>query len=78
MSLQAKKKRLTLLVFTNALSLGAIALLITSALWIESIYEKYELDSIRLERAHINQVRSQLKNRVDTLVNLAHYRNDKI
>lgn len=78
MGIQAKKKRLTLLVFTNALSLGVIALLITSALWIASIYEKYELDSIRLERAHISQVRSKLKNRVDTLVNLAQYRNNKI
>ncbi|MEP3350392.1 MAG: cache domain-containing protein [Marinomonas sp.] len=76
--MQAKKKRLTLLVFINALSLGAIALLIISALWVESIYEKYELDSIRLERSHISQVRSQLKNRVDTLVNLAQYRNKKI
>jgi diguanylate cyclase (GGDEF)-like protein len=76
--MEERKKRLTFLVFLNAISLGAIVLLITSLLWIDSIYKEYEQDSIRIEQEHINQIRSQLKNRVDSFVKLIKYRNASI
>ena len=76
--MQVRKKRLTFLVFLNAISLGVIVLLVTSILWINSIYKEYEHDSIRIEQQHMNQVRSQLKNRVDSFVKLLRYRNNSI
>jgi len=76
--MRVKKKRLTFLVFLNAISLGAIALIMTSVLWANSIYKQYEKESIRIEQEHIEAARVQLKNRVDSFVKLLRYRNSSL
>lgn len=71
-----KKKRLTFFVFFSVIAVGSVALLITSALWINSIFAKYEGDSVKIQDYHINRVKNELKNRVDTIVSFINYRRE--
>ncbi|RQW65091.1 sensor domain-containing diguanylate cyclase [Vibrio viridaestus] len=71
-----KKKRLTFFVFFNVITVGSLALLITSLLWVNSIFDKYDRDSARIQEYHTNRVRDELKNRVDTIVSFINYRKE--
>ncbi|MDP5253108.1 MULTISPECIES: cache domain-containing protein [unclassified Vibrio] len=73
-----KKKRLTLLVLLSSLSLAAITLFVSSMLWINSIYQKYQQDLISVQQQQIDNAKQELQNRVDTISGWINYRSASV
>ncbi|MBM6550859.1 cache domain-containing protein [Marinomonas ostreistagni] len=69
-----RKKRLSVFVFYNIVLIGAFAIALTSLLWINNIYQTYQSDSKRIRDDYTQQVKDELKTRVDALVSYIDYR----
>ena len=69
-----KKQNLTLSIFVSISVLAAVTLLITGSLWINSIQNRFHIESKQIREIQIANMETQIKNSVDALVEFIEYR----
>ena len=69
-----KRQNLTITIFISICLLAAITLLITGSLWIHAVQERFKAESSQIRDIHILNMKTEIKNSVDSLVQFIEYR----
>lgn len=69
-----KRQNLTVTIFISICLLAAITLLITGSLWINAVQDRFKAESAQIRDIHILNMKAEIKNSVDSLVQFIEYR----